>query len=60
MASCSEHEIRMALAMTKNDQPVIFCTRPGSDEFVSLLNAVGIPSYEDTDELVRILEMALG
>ncbi len=60
MASCSEHEIRMAMAMTKNDQPVIFNTRPGNDEFVSLLNAVGVPSYEDTDELLRILELALG
>jgi hypothetical protein len=50
----------MALAMTKVDQPVIFNTRPGNDEFVSLLNAIGVPSYEDPDELVKILELALG
>lgn len=60
MASSSEHEIRMAMAMAKADQPVIFSTRPGSDEFVSLLNSVGIPSFEETDELLRILELALG
>ena len=59
-ASCTEHEIRMAIAMTKLDQPVIFHVKPGNTEFVALLNAVGIPSFEDFDELLAIMEATLG
>lgn len=59
-SSCSEHEVRMALGMCKLDQPVIFYTKPGNDEFVALLNAMGVPSFEDFEELLKILEVALG
>lgn len=60
MASCTEHEIRMALAMAKLDQPVIFHVKPGNDEFVALLNAVSIPSFEDFEHLLAIMELTLG
>jgi hypothetical protein len=59
MASCSEHEIRMALAMCKLSQPVMFHVKPGNDEFVALLNAIDIPWFEDMEQLVEIMEAAL-
>lgn len=59
-ASCTEHEIRVALAMCKLDMPVIFHVRPGNDEFVSLLNAIQIPSFGDISELMTLMEAALG
>lgn len=60
MASCSEHEIRMALAMAKLDQPVIFHVKPGNSEFVALLNAVDIPYFDDFERLLAIMEVTLG
>ena len=60
MASCTEHEIRMALAMAKLDQPVIFHVKPGNDEFIALLNAVSIPSFEDFEHLLALMELTLG
>ena len=57
--SCSEHEIRMALAMCKLDMPVIFHVRPGNDEFVALLNAIQIPSFSDISQLMSLMESAL-
>jgi hypothetical protein len=59
MASCSEHEIRMALAMCKLSQPVMFHVKPGNDEFVALLNAIDTPWFEDMDQLIAIMEAAL-
>lgn len=59
MASCSEHEIRMALAMCKRSQPIMFHIKPGNDEFVALLNAIDIPWFEDMEQLVEIMEAAL-
>lgn len=59
-ASCSEHEIRMAMAMCKTDMPVIFHVKPGNDEFVALLNAIQIPSFQDTEQLKLLMEAALG
>jgi hypothetical protein len=60
MASCSEHEIRMAMAMSKLDQPVVFHVKPGNDEFVALLNAVDIPWFEDFEQLLALMEVVLG
>jgi hypothetical protein len=57
--SCTEHEIRMALAMCKLDMPVIFHVKPGNDEFVALLNAIQIPSFTDISELMTLMEAAL-
>jgi hypothetical protein len=57
--SCTEHEIRMALAMCKLDMPVIFHVKPGNDEFVALLNAIQIPSFTDISELITLMETAL-
>lgn len=56
VSNTSEHEIRMALAMIKQDQPVIFHIRPGNDEFISLLNAISIPWFEEVENLIPILE----
>ncbi len=60
LASCTEHEVRMAMAMSKLDQPVIFHVKPGNDEFIALLNAVSIPSFEDMDHLAALLENGIG
>ena len=60
LASSTEHEVRMAMAMSKIDQPVIFHVKPGNDEFVALLNAVDIPFFEDMDHLATLLENGLG
>ena len=59
-ASCTEHEVRMALAMSKVDQPVIFHVKQGNDELVALLNAVDIPHFEDFEHLLAIMEVTLG
>jgi hypothetical protein len=58
--SCSEHEIRVALAMCKLDMPVIFHVKEGNDELVSLLNAIQIPSFQDISDLMVLMEAALG
>jgi len=60
LSTASEHEIRMALAMCKLDQPVIFHVRPGNDEFVALLNAIEVPWFEELENLAPILESSLG
>lgn len=59
-ASCSEQEIRMALAMCKHDLPVIFHVKPGNDEFVSLLTAIQIPHFAEFEQLLILMEAALG
>jgi hypothetical protein len=59
-ASCTEHEIRMALAMCKQDMPVIFHVKPGNDEFAALLHAIQIPSFQDISELMILMEAGLG
>jgi len=59
MASCTEHEIRMALVMCKVSQPVMFHVKPGNDEFVALLNSIDIPYFEDMDQLIKIMEDTL-
>jgi hypothetical protein len=59
-ASCTEHEIRMALAMCKQDMPVIFHVKPGNDEFAALLHDIQIPSFQDISELMILMEAGLG
>ena len=59
VASCSEHEVRMALAMTKLGLPVVFHLKPGNDEFVALLNAIEVPWFEDFNQLLAIMEVAV-
>ncbi len=59
-ASCTEHEIRMALAMTKHDLPVVFHNKPGQEEMSTLLNVVQIPNFEEVEQLLMLLEAALG
>ena len=59
-ASCSEHEIRMALAMCKLDLPIMFHVKRGNDEFVALLNAIQIASFQDLEQLKELMEAALG
>lgn len=59
-ASCTEHEMRMALAMTKHDLPVVFHTKPGNDELTALLNVVQVPHFEEVEQLLLLLEAALG
>jgi hypothetical protein len=58
--SCTEHEIRMALAMCKQDLPVIFHVKSGNDEFESLLHAIQIPCFKDIADLMTLMESALG
>jgi len=60
MASCSEHEIRVALAMAKIDHPVIFYVKPGNEEFISLLKAVDIAWFDDLEDLPNVLEALFG
>lgn len=60
VASCTEHELRMALAMTKDDLPVIFHVKPGNDELVALLNAIQVPSFEDYSDLLKLMEAGRG
>lgn len=60
LAHSTEHEIRTALAMCKEDLPVVFNVKPGNDEFIALLNAIEVPWFEDTDDLLRLLEAAFG
>jgi hypothetical protein len=60
MASCSEHEIRVALAMSKIDHPVIFYVKPGNEEFISLLKAVDIAWFDDLEDLPNVLEALFG
>lgn len=59
-ASCSQHEMYMALAMCKLDMPVVFHVKPGNDELVSLLNAVTVPSFAEPEQLLILLEAAFG
>lgn len=60
-ASCSEHEIRMALGMCKHDMPVVFSIKPtGNEELTSLLNAIQIPHFTEVEQLLLLLEAALG
>lgn len=59
-ASCTEHEIRMALAMCKHDLPILFNLRPtGNDDFLALLTAIQIPSFEDVEQLLGLVEAGL-
>ena len=60
LAHATEQEVRMALAMCKDNMPVIFYVKPGNDEFIALLNAIDIPWVEDHDELIKIMESAFG
>lgn len=60
LAHATEQEARMALAMCKENMPVIFYVKPGNDEFIALLNAIDIPWVEDHDELIKIMESAFG
>jgi hypothetical protein len=60
LAHSSEHEVRMALAMCKKDLPIVFNVKPGNDEFVGLLNAIGVPWYSDDKDLMQLLEAAFG
>jgi hypothetical protein len=59
-ASCSEHEIRVALGLCKLDMPVIFHVKPGNDDFAALLHSIQIPSFEDITHLMSLMEAALG
>jgi hypothetical protein len=59
-ASCSEHEIRMALGMCKHELPVIFHVKPGNDDFAALLHSIQIPSFQDISHLMTLMEAALG
>ena len=59
-ATCTEQEIRMALAMCKLDMPVIFHVKPGNDDFAALLHAIQIPSFQDITDLMSLMEAALG
>lgn len=59
-ASCSEHEIRMALGLCKLDMPVIFHVKSGNDDFSALLHSIQIPSFEDISHLITLMEAALG
>ena len=60
LAHSTEHEVRMALAMCKENLPIVFNVKPGNDEFISLLNAISVPWFEDTDHLIQLLEAAFG
>lgn len=60
MSTCSEHEIRMALAMCKLEHPVVFYVKPGNDEFITLLHAIQIPSFSDIASLSNLLESSFG
>lgn len=60
MSSCSEHEIRVALAMSKIDVPVIFYVKPGNEEFISLLKAVDIAWFDDLEDLPNLIEALFG
>lgn len=60
MSSCSEHEVHVALGMAKLNLPVVFHVKPGNDEFIALLNAIEIPWFEDFEQLLSIMESALG
>lgn len=53
--SSSEHEIRMAMAMTKEGLPVLFRTRSGDTDFTTLLHAISVPHYEMLEELDQVL-----
>lgn len=57
--SATEHEIRMCIAMTKQNLPILFRVKPGNDEFVSLLNAIEIPSFEDDKQLLEFIEVTV-
>jgi hypothetical protein len=59
-ASCTEHEIRMALGLCKLDNPVVFYVKDGNDEFVALLKAIDVPCFADLDNLPIILEAIFG
>jgi hypothetical protein len=59
-ASCSEHEIRMALGLCKLDMPVIFHVKSGNDDFAALLHSIQIPAFEDISDLMTLMEAALG
>jgi hypothetical protein len=59
-ASCSEQEIRMAFAMCKHDMPVIFNVKQGNDELTSLLNAIQIPHFTEPEQLLLLMEAAIG
>lgn len=54
--SSTEHEIRMGLAMSKESLPVLFRTKQGDDDFVTLLYTISVPHYETLEELNNILE----
>lgn len=60
IAHATEQEVRMALAMCKDNNPVIFYVKPGNDEFIALLNAIDVPWVEDHDDLLTLLESAFG
>lgn len=55
VASCSEQEVRMCLAMCKEDLPVIFHVKPGNEEFVALLKAISVPLWETGEEFDALL-----
>lgn len=54
--SATEHEIRMALAMSKESLPVMFRVRSGDDDdFVTLLHNISVLHYETLEELDQVL-----
>lgn len=56
----TEHEIRTAMAMTRQDTPVLFQVKPGDEEFSALLHTSSIAYYETLEQLDEILEAVLG
>lgn len=60
LAHSTEHEVRLALAMCKEDLPVVFHVKPGNEDFIALLNAIEIPWFEDNEHLLELLESAFG
>lgn len=59
-ASCTEHEIRMAIGMAKHDLPVVFNVKAGTEELTALLNVIQVPHFEEVEQLLLLLEAALG
>lgn len=60
VASCTEHEVRVALAIAKLEHPIIFYVKPGNDEFIALLKASEILHFSDVDDLPTLLEALFG
>lgn len=60
LASCSEQEIRMSLAMCKEGLPVVYHVKPGNQEFIALLNAIEIPYWENDEGFTSLMESRNG